>query len=459
MLWVLSFRTTFLWIPDARPRTWRAIRDAVRWPRVGVAALLCVVVALTETMTVAFTLTALVTACVLLALRDRSIVQLVAGVLVAGLVAVVVAVSLSPNLLNNLDHGSNKVVARRSIGEQEIYGLRISQMVLPSAHHRLQAARDLTARTNDTAPLSTSEEGQALGLLGTVGFVTMLGVLLLRGVPRRTRAPVTDRSQLVRHGGLLTLILILFGAASGFAVTLDLLGLTQIRAWNRVVILIAFFALVTLAVGLERGSRWLASRTPRAGLISALVLVAIVGFSLWDTTGQLPPRGDPPLVGPAKHFGAALERRLPTGAALFQLPVIPFPEWPSVNGMVDYDEFIPYLWSNHLRWSYGSIKGRPEADWQQKVSSDDPGPAVTGLVGLGFSGIVVDTAGYADGGVAVTTRLNEQLGPPAVTSPGGRWKFWDLRPYADANGLTSAELRTAARGLVGPLVDKLPVAG
>ena len=160
-----------------------------------------------------------------------------------------------------------------------------------------------------------------------------------------------------------------------------------------------------------------------------------------------------------RHFGAALERRLPTGAALFQLPVVPFPETPPINGMIDYDEFLPYLWSSGLRWSYGSIKGRPEADWQQKVSSDDPGPAVAGLVGLGFSGIVVDTAGYADGGTAVTARLTETLGPPEITSPGGRWKFWDLHDYAGANGLSGTDLRAAARGLVGPLVDELPASG
>jgi phosphoglycerol transferase len=123
--------------------------------------------------------------------------------------------------------------------------------------------------------------------------------------------------------------------------------------------------------------------------------------------------------------------------------------------MADNDEFLPYLWSEGLRWSFGSMRGRPDGDWQPKVSSDDPGPSLPGLVGLGFSGVVLDRAGYADGGSAVVARLNETLGPPSVTSPGGRWKFWDLRAYARETGRSEAELRAAARTLVGPLVGEL----
>jgi phosphoglycerol transferase len=459
MLWVLSFRTTFLRTPDAMLRSWSAIRREVRWSRVGIAAGLCVIVALTETMTVAFMLTALVTASARISLRDRSVVQLVVGLAVAALVAGVLVLALSPSLLNNFENGGNQVAGHRWVGEQEQYGLRISQMVLPSAHHRLQAARDITDTTNDAAPLSGSEDGQSLGVIGAVGLIVMLGAVLVRGVPRKSRDPVSDRDQLIRHGGVLSLILVLFGAASGFAVTLDLLGFTQVRVWNRVVVLIAFFALVTVAIGLERATRWLKSRSARAGLISGIALVVLVGFSIWDTAIPLPALGASPAVAPVKQFGAELERKLPGGASLYQLPVVRFPEAGPQHGMEDYDEYLPYLWSSGLRWSYGSMKGRPEADWQYNVNSDDPRGAVTGLTGLGFSGIVVDTAGYADGGAQVSARLTEKLGKPTVKSPGSRWKFWDLRRYASEHGLSQSELRDAARVLVGPLLDKLPASG
>lgn len=455
MLWVLTFRTTFLHSPDASTRPGRALRANLRWRRVTVAVLLCAVVALTETMTVAFVLTATVSACILVAIRDRSVAQLVSGLLVAGLVALVFALALAPNLLHSLEHGSNEVAARRTIAEQEWWGLRISQMVLPPRSHRLPAARHLTARANRDAPV-LSEPGQELGVLGTIGFLVMIGTALVKGIPRRTRVPVDDRDQLVRLGGLLSLVLILFAVVSGLAVALDLMGFTQIRVWNRVVVLIAFYAFVTLAVWFERAGRWLAYRSRHASTLMALALVVLVGAGLWDTTAQRLPPGDNPIVSPVRTFDAALERRLPSGSALFQLPVVPFPEAGPRYRMKDYDGFLPYLWSDHLRWSYGATRGRPEGDWQQRVDSEDPVPSLAGLAGLGYAGIVVDTAGYDKRGTSVVADLTEVLGPPSVTSPTRRWRFWDLRDWASSR--TEAELRAGARRLAGSLADRHPSA-
>jgi hypothetical protein len=95
------------------------------------------------------------------------------------------------------------------------------------------------------------------------------------------------------------------------------------------------------------------------------------------------------------------------------------------------------------------MRGRPEADWQQRVDSDDPTAQLPALLGLGFDGIVVDTAGYADGGAALTDRLTETVGPPDVVSSSGRWRFWDLRGYASKRKLSAQQLHQAARGLVG----------
>ena len=241
MLWVLSFRTTFLHSPDAGLRSWRAVHEAVRWPRVGFAALLCVVVAVTETMTVAFTLTALVTACVLVAIRDRSIVQLVVGVLVAGLIVVVFALSLAPNLLFTAEHGSNKVVARRTIGEQEMYGLRLSQMLLPSAHHRLPAARDLTAQDERRLSGLDVRGGAGPGSPRCGGLRRHARERPAPGSPAAAaRARRRSRPSSCATAGCSRSSSCSSAPYRASPITLDLLGFTQIRVWNRVVILIAF---------------------------------------------------------------------------------------------------------------------------------------------------------------------------------------------------------------------------
>ena len=53
---------------------------------------------------------------------------------------------------------------------------------------------------------------------------------------------------------------------------------------------------------------------------------------------------------------------------IFEFPVVRFPENPPVANMQDYDQFRGYLADKGtFRWSYGSVKGRPQADWQTKT--------------------------------------------------------------------------------------------
>jgi phosphoglycerol transferase len=153
-----------------------------------------------------------------------------------------------------------------------------------------------------------------------------------------------------------------------------------------------------------------------------------------------------------------IEHELPSGAAVFQLPVIPYPEYLQHYARVyDYEELLPYLWSTDLRWSYGATKGRPVADWQQRVNSADPAQSLAGLVGLGFDGILMDTYNYDDGGAAAMASLVPRLGQPSIVGGlGGRFRFWDLRGYRADAGLSDAAVRNAARGLVGPLLARLP---
>jgi hypothetical protein len=266
------------------------------------------------------------------------------------------------------------------------------------------------------------------------------------------------RATLLRHGGLVSLLLIVVGTVSGLAMVLSVLGFAEVRTWNRVVVLIAFFAVLTLAIGLEwciarlgRGRRW----------VAALLAVAVVAFGLWDAARPLRiDQGTQVRVNEAmQSVVTRIEQQLPPGAAVFQLPVIPYPEYLQQYARVyDYEELLPYLWSRDLRWSYGATKGRPEADWQQRVDSADPAASLAGLVGLGFQGILMDTYVYEDGGAAAMASLVPVLGQPTIVGgPEGRFRFWDLRGHRTTAGLSDAAVRDAARRLVGPtLLARLP---
>lgn len=459
MLWALSFRSTLLHDPEVRSRSWAEVRANVRWRRVTLLVSLTALVALSETMTTFFTAIVLTIAALVVAIRDRSAAVLVPAAAVVVTLGVVYGMALLPNVFYWSEHGRNQSAVARIPTEQELYGLKLSQMVLPIPQHRLAAFRSLAGQAADRSPIP-SEGGQQLGLLGAVGLLALLVGAVSRGVPYRARRPTEDREQLWRFSSLLSLILVLMGTISGFALLASLAGLTQVRTWNRVVVLVGFFALLMIGIGLERACRWLRRRWSFGVVLAPMLSVAVLGFALWDT--DIPARFDQPAQIPTieavSGFVAQIEARLPAGAQMFQLPVIPYPEYRSRYARVyDYEALLPYLYSHDLAWSYGGIKGRPEADWQKQVDSANPVPSLAGLRGLGFDGIVLDTWQYDDGGVAATAALKSALGPPGVV--GGeqaRWRFWDLRDYGKRAGLSAAELRAAAKALVGRLIEQLP---
>ena len=461
LVWVACWRERFLVHPaDRSVRVWQ--RGALRWPRVVAAAAIAVVVAGTETMTTAFTLTLLAVGAAVGAVRHRDPQRLLVAGAVVAVMAGTFAVLSVPTLLYYREHGSNEVAARRFTTESEWYGLKLTRLVLPEPGHRVGFLSDLgEAAQEDT--LLVSERGQALGILGTLGLagVAYAALTRRRGGEPTPEAPPWDRAALRDSGVVNTLVAVAFGTIGGLSVILALVGFGQVRVWNRIVLFVAFFAMVELLTRVEQGLSRLHRRRPALprALVSrttlAAVAVAVLAFGLVD---GIPPPRLPYAEIEARHAGdrsfvAAIDDVLPDGAAVFQVPVLDFPETVPPGRMEDYDPLRAYLAdTGTLRWSYGAVKGRPEADWQARVR-DDVGllGSLPGLLGMGFEGLWVDTWGYEDGAgdTAQVARLPEELGVDPLRSPDGRFLFYDLRPYRDRLGRTVEELRAEAVRLFG----------
>jgi hypothetical protein len=456
MLWALAWRTKFLRDPA------RGIRGNLRGATVAAAVGLAVVVAISETMTNAFTMTLLVASAAVAAIRWRDPRHLIVG---GGLAAVMMVAFLavsSPSLIYWAEHGSNPTALHRAVAESERYGLKLTWLVLPEPGHRFEPFDDLGARAREGTPLG-SEPGQALGLLGTIGFVAaLLAVLLhgLRGRARRDPRPLHERESLLDNASLLIVLGVLFSVISGFSVLLAVVGFDEIRTWNRISMLVAFLALVVTAILIERLLAWAGRRWhPRAALLSAVPLL-LLPVALLDGQPPFPQGTIFETLGNRQEaerqwvndelFVNEIEARMPDGAAIFQFPVIPFPEGGALGTMRAYDQLRGYVHDDGtLRWSNGGVKGRPEADWQQRVGQD-PVLALPALLGMGFTGLWVDGLGYGGGIQQLDARLQDKIGyPPTIVSNDGRWRFYDLRDYRKTIRLSDAELQELAERRFG----------
>jgi len=468
LLWAMQWRERFLRDPlavgpDGRKAgaiatlRW-TLGSNLRWRRVAFMVVVLVFLGGTETMTTCFTLVLLALTGIIGAIVHREPARLLASFAMVGVLGVTFVAFLSPTILYVHDHGNNALAARRQATEQELYGLKISRMVLPSGDHRSTPMRDLGNKAQ-AGTLVLSEGGQALTTLGTIGFFSALVWLLARrwgrprGEPPDVRPP-WDRTAVLDDGAILVLLSTLVGTIAGLAMVLSVLGFSQVRVWNRIVLIIAFFAFAFTGHWFEKLGRWIQGKLTRSAAIPLLVvlLLGVGAFGLWD--GGRPAGRDYRAMdadfASDKAFVARIEASVPAGTSIFQLPVTPFPESPPPARMLDYDQMRPILQSNgSTNWSYGAVKGRPEADWQWLRVRNHIGAigSLPGLLGMGFTGIWLDTNGYDDGGKLITTQLTNALGQPPIVSSNGRMEYFDMRPYRDRLGKSPAELRAIAKQL------------
>ena len=453
LVWATSWRERFLRNPTVVG--WRSLAlSNLRRRRVAWAVVVAMVIGSTETMTAGFTMTLLGVGAVVAAVRWREPQRLVvAGALVA-VMGLTFAVLSYPTLNYYRAYGTNEEAARRIVTESEWYGLKISRLVTPQGGHRFGPLSSIGERAQQDS-IVPSEGGQALGILGTAGF---LGALYAAVAGRRRRVegldvlPGWDRTALRDHAAVFTVLGLVFGTIGGFAVLFAMAGFSQVRVWDRILLIIAFFAATIVAMWAEHLTGWVRTRVASPRPVLAGLAVAVLAFGLWD---GIPPVRQSYAAIEARHandraFVAAIDEKMPDGTAIFQLPVLAFPEVVPPGRMLDYDPLRGFLADQRgsLRWSYGSVKGRPSADWQVYLR-DHVGPvgALPALLGLGFEGLWVDTYGYTDDGAEIA-QIREAVGVEPLVSDDGRFLFFDLRPYRERLGMTDEQLRAETRRLL-----------
>jgi len=99
-----------------------------------------------------------------------------------------------------------------------------------------------------------------------------------------------------------------------------------------------------------------------------------------------------------------LERALPDGAMVLQLPFRTYMNESDFGRMKRYDHFKPYIASRHLRFSYPALSNE-QVRWQQAAARLDLRTLISRLAGQGFAAVLIDRYGYEDDGKAVTAAL------------------------------------------------------
>lgn len=380
-----------------------------------------------------------------------------AAVLCVAILASTVA-NLSPSLAYWQENGRNPVTAVRAPADAEAFSLKFTQLVLPSSLHRIDGLSDFGGRYSRAQTLA--DEGTAtLGLVATVGLLFLLGCTLIAVGGRRLRLPLADTH---RAAAVAAVLAFAIGTTGGLSALISYYVSPQVRAYNRVSVFIAFFALLAVALLLDAGANRLRARgvrKPVLGLAAGLVLV----LGILDQTS---PKMAPDYTkaqeawASVEAFGREAEDLLPAGAWVFQMPIRPFPEFygPYISA---YDNAQGALHTRTLRWSFAAMKGRPEYEWQAKLTVTAPRATVRAVTAAGFSALYFDRQGFDPAAVAgIEAEIARTVGRgPAVIGRNGRLALFDLRPYAGRLRRTLGSVAFARLGRTTLQVPPPPAAG
>ena len=359
------------------------------------------------------------------------------GLLITACLFTVVVVDFAPTLLYRQEHGANFEARSRSPGDSERYGLKLTEMVLPADSHRLGPLAEMRADYREKFSSSGEGNSPALGAIGTVGLLLLIGVLLTD-----LRRPSVDSviSRRLSTLAVLTSAGFLVATVGGVSTLIALFVTPIIRAWNRMSICLALLAFAAVGLMLDRLVNRLGARvgsrreqlTRRAAV--PLVVLLLLGVGVFDQTNRswvLPYEASAVNFFADKEYFGKIERTLPQDADIYVMPQMAFPENGRLNGIDDYEMLRPYLVTNDLRWSYGGVRGRPESEWQDRLLDDSAPELVEGLIAVGFEGLYIDRRGLADGS-SVESQIQDALGEVSpFENASGNKAFYDLRGYAD----------------------------
>lgn len=415
---------------------------------------ICLLVGAASNYYAVFALLMLVTVVPVAALARRSRAIALQGAAVTALVAGSFALCHAPAIVYPLVHGANPGVAERQPSDSELFGLKLTYMVLPRPEHRV----DFLARRGERYLNNTLQRGEgfgpSLGVVGSIGFLAALIALLTTGLAGRGASLRRSR---VATAGAVALSAFLMGTVGGVSALVAFELSPQVRAWNRLSLVIAFAALLTVALALTAlGERLRARGRPAWVAGAAAVAVGLLG--LFDQTSP----SDAPNYGANaaawkidEDFVAAIERRHPRGAQVVQLPYMAYPENGQLNAIADYGMFRPYFHSERMRWTYGAVRGRP-TDWLGHQRALTPEQLAAGASAAGFGGVYLDAYGHAGGGADEVQAALEKLAGSGTTlaSADARLRFFDLRPAASrlAARTTPAERAALQAALLHPVV-------
>lgn len=342
-----------------------------------------------------------------------------------------------PTMIYYKIHGTNYLSFVRAPYEQELFGLKIIQLFLPVTYSRNPFFKNISSEYYKAFSSSLTENYMSsLGIIGSIGLILLcvLFIILFINNSFLSKAKFEGDTAIIKFSGLSVLSLILVGSIGGFGEIFNYLVTAQIRCYNRCSIVIECFALILVAIFLNKIDK-------KKIIILASICVLILGIYdqlyVYDTEYIQDKTNTHKIYS---DFFSKIENDLPANSMIYQLPYASYPEGGDVVYMKNGKHFVGYLFTNTLRWSYAGIVGREEYAHMLNVDKGMSLYFIAAIKEAGFNAVYIDRDGFEDDGEAILDFYMNSLGLLPVVSADDRLYCF----YIDALELTLPENNTIA---------------
>lgn len=378
--------------------------------------ILVIFTSITDVMWSAFNCYVLAIAIFISAFRDQTAKSVFRNIKLLLLEILGTIAMYSPVLIHYIRTGVNTKAAAytRSADQAEHYGMKLINLLMPRANHRIQKLADISEIYKNHVG-ENENINISLGIIVSVGFALLLFQLMKR-----------EKEKEISSLAVLNIGTILVGTVGGIGAIVAYL-VPQIRTYNRISLYIAAYSIIYLGIISEK----LREKTKKTVWITLLFLVTAV--AVFDSTVKYDNEYQKSVIAETdstEKFVAEIESVMPKGTRIYELPYMMFPEGGG------YDLVDGYLYSDHLIWSFGSIKGTKEAAWQEKLSQISVEELCEQITLEDYRGIYVDLnymnkSETYDAGSFVTDMTNF-LGEEPIYSEDGTKCFWNITSFSES---------------------------
>lgn len=324
-------------------------------------------------------------------------------------------------------------IITREMGDVEVFGLKLVQLILPIPDHRLSLLSKYTQLYNAEFPLINENSMSALGLIMAVGFVCSFFIVLFK-------LSVCEELKLCARMNIFMYSIAAVGGGASIVAFINY----GIRCYNRFSYYIGFFSLIIVGRLFEDFWKYLGKQKYRKPIMrTAKLIVAAVAVcaAIFDqTSGQMAYSAERGVLAAEKfyndkEFVKNIEEYEGDNASVLVLPFAYGSQ--GVNGYTKDNVFTVYreklltMHSVTSKWSVGALAGERADLFLENLSNREKAEVLKLASVAGYSGIALYHPGYTDDNLLEWQRvLKENLGESNIKR-GGEAVTWEYYSMSD----------------------------